>query len=124
MSDETEDHESAYELLQRGEVLLRVRHYAQAAVVLQRAASAEPGKGSILEALGRAYFNSGQAESARVTFEALLELDPSAHYAHFALGESLRRLGRRAEAGTHLRMAVTLDPSSPLYRRAFARLRP
>ena len=124
MSDGPDDHESAYELLQRGEVLLRDRHYAQAVVVLQRAASAEPGKGSILEALGRAYFNSGQAESARVTFEALLELDPSAHYAHFALGESLRRLGRRAEAGTHLRMAVALDPSSPLYRRALARLRP
>ena len=124
MSDGPDDHESAYELLQRGEVLLRDRHHAQAVVVLQRAASAEPGKGSILEALGRAYFNSGQAESARVTFEALLELDPSAHYAHFALGESLRRLGRRAEAGTHLRMAVALDPSSPLYRRALARLRP
>ena len=124
MSDGPDDHESAYELLQRGEVLLRDRHYAQAVVVLQRAASAEPGKGSILEALGRAYFNSGQAESARATFEALLELDPSAHYAHFALGESLRRLGRRAEAGTHLRMAVALDPSSPLYRRALARLRP
>ena len=124
MSDGPDDHESAYELLQRGEVLLRDRHYAQAVVVLQRAASAEPGKGSILEALGRAYFNSGQAESARVTFVALLELDPSAHYAHFGLGESLRRLGRRAEAGTHLRMAVALDPSSPLYRRALARLRP
>ena len=53
------------------------------------------GKASILEALGRAYFNSGQHERSRATFERLLELDPSAHYAHYALGQSLKRLGRR-----------------------------
>ena len=29
------------------------------------------------------------------TFEALLEIDPSSHYGHFALGQSLKRLGRR-----------------------------
>ena len=46
--------ESAYGLLQRGQELLRGRHHAQAATVLARAARLEPGKGSILEALGRA----------------------------------------------------------------------
>ena len=83
---------------------------------------AEPGKASILEALGRAYFNSGQHEPARATFEQLLELDPSAPYAHYALGQSLKRLGRRDEAGTHLRLAVALSPGSKLYRDALARL--
>lgn len=124
MTDEPSERESPYELLQRGEALIRGRHYAQAAVVLHRAAQAEPGKGSILEALGRAYYNSGQPDEARATFEALLELDPSAHYAHFALGQSLRRLGRVAEARTHLRLATVLDPASELYRRAFARIGP
>lgn len=124
MTDERSERESPYELLQRGEALIRGRHYAQAAVVLGRAAQAEPGKGSILEALGRAYYNSGQADEARATFEALLELDPSAHYAHFALGQSLRRLGRVTEARTHLRLATVLDPASELYRRAFARIGP
>jgi tetratricopeptide (TPR) repeat protein len=117
-----EERESAYELLQRGQALLDRRHYAQAAIVLERADRLEPRKGSILEALGRAYFNSGQAESARATFEALLEVDPSSHYGHFAIGQSLKRLGRRSEAGTHLRLAVALSPGTTLYKDALDRL--
>jgi Flp pilus assembly protein TadD len=118
----TDERESAYDLLQRGQALLQRHHYAQAAVVLERAARLEPGKASILEALGRAYFNSAQTERARETFEAMLEIDPSAHYAHYALGQSLKRLGRSREARTHLRLAVALAPSSELYRSALARL--
>jgi Flp pilus assembly protein TadD len=114
--------ESAYDLLQRGHELMRRHHHAQAAVVLGRAARLEPGKGSILEALGRAYFNSAQHERSRETFEALLEIDPSAHYAHYALGMSLRKLGRDREAWTHLRLAVALAPASDLYRTALARV--
>jgi tetratricopeptide (TPR) repeat protein len=117
-----EGHETAYELLQRGQALLERRHYAQAAIVLERADRLEARKGSILEALGRAYFNSGQAERARSTFEALLDVDPSSHYGHFALGQSLKRLGRRQEAGTHLRLAVALSPRTTLYREALERL--
>lgn len=117
-----DERESAYELLQRGQALMRSRHNAQAAVVLERAARLEPGKGSILEALGRACFNSGQHDRARATFEALLEVDPSSHYAHYALGQSLKRLGRTAEARTHVRLAVALSPSTELYRSALARL--
>ena len=114
--------ESAYDLLQRGQALLERRHHAQAAIVLERADRLEPGKGSILEALGRAYYNSGQAERAAATFDALLEVDPSSHFGHFALGQSLKRLGRRTEAGTHLRLAVALSPETRLYRDALARL--
>ena len=121
-SDPGPDHESAYELLQRGHALLTRRHHAQAAVVLERAARLEPGKGSILEALGRAYFNSGQVDRARETFEALLEVDPSSHYAHFALGQSLKKLGRTDRARTHLRLAVAMAPDSTLYRGALGRL--
>ena len=118
---DADERESAYELLQRGQDLLDRRHFAQAAIVLERADRLEPGKGSILEALGRAYFNSGQPERSRATFEALLEVDPSSHYGHFALGQSLKRLGRRREAGTHLRLAVALSPkTSALPRRAGA----
>jgi tetratricopeptide (TPR) repeat protein len=120
--DDEAARESAYDLLQRGQSLLASRHHAQAAIVLERADRLEPGKASILEALGRAYFNSGQHELARTTFERILDLDPSAPYAHYALGQSLKRLGRRNEAGTHLRMAVALSPDSALYRDALARL--
>jgi Flp pilus assembly protein TadD len=119
MADERED---AYALLQRGLALIRSRHHAQAAIVLERAARAEPGKGSILEPLGRAYHHSGQFDRARETFEQLLEVDPSAHWAHFALAVTLRKLGRTPEARTHLRLAVALCPTSELYRRALARV--
>ncbi len=118
------DPESAYELLQRGTALLAKRHAAQAAVVLARAAAVEPGKGSILEPLGRALFMSNQLERAVETFEALLEIDPTNAYAHYALGRSFIRLGRRAEAATHLRLAVALEPGSHLYRGGLARLGP
>jgi Flp pilus assembly protein TadD len=119
MADERED---AYALLQRGLALIRSRHHAQAAIVLERAARAEPGKGSILEPLGRAYHHSGQFDRARETFEQPLEVDPSAHWAHFALAVTLRKLGRTPEARTHLRLAVALCPTSELYRRALGRI--
>jgi Flp pilus assembly protein TadD len=117
-----DERESAYALLQRGQALIKSRHHAQAAIVLERAAHLEPGKGSILEPLGRAYHHSGQYERARETFESLLELDPSGHWAHFALAATLRKLDRPAEARTHLRLAVALNPRSDLYRTALARL--
>jgi tetratricopeptide (TPR) repeat protein len=117
-----DDRESAYELFRRGSRLLETHHPGPAAVILERALALEPGKASILEALGRAYYNSGQHERSRETFEQLLEVDPSAHYAHYALGQSLKQLGRAREARTHLRMAVALDPRSPLYRGALDRM--
>ena len=117
-----EEREGAYALLQRGQELIRSRHHAQAAIVLERAARAEPGKGSILEPLGRAYHHSGQFDRARETFEELLEVDPSAHWAHFALAVTLRKLDRAPEARTHLRLAVALCPTSELYRRALSRI--
>jgi tetratricopeptide (TPR) repeat protein len=119
---ELAERETAYGLLQRGTALLRQRHHAQAAVVLQRAALLEPGMGSIVEALARAYYNSGQHQRAADAFEELLEIDPSAAYGHFGLGQSLKQLGRHDEARTHLRLAVALAPHSKLYRSALNRL--
>jgi tetratricopeptide (TPR) repeat protein len=107
--------EGAYELLQRGQGLLAKRHYAQAAIVLERAHGLEPRRGSILEPLGRAYFISGQLDRAIETFVELLAVDPSSHYGHYALGRALIRVGRTAEGRTHLRLAVALAPGSRLY---------
>jgi Flp pilus assembly protein TadD len=121
---EDDERESVYGLLLRGQALIRRRHHAQAAVVLERAARAEPRKGSILEPLGRAYHHSGQFEQARAVFAELLEVDPSSPWAHFAISESLRKLNRIDEARTHARLAVALSPRSDLYRRALARLEP
>ena len=116
------ERETAYGLLQRGKALMSRRHFAQAAVLLERAARLEPRRGSILETLGRAFYNSGQHERAAEVFGELLEVDPSLPYAHFALGQSLKRMGRPDEARTHLRLAVALAPESRLYRDALARI--
>lgn len=119
---ELAERETAYGLFQRAAALLKRRHHAQAAVLLERADRLEPGKGSIVEALARAYYNSGQHQRAEESFRRLLEIDPSAAYGHFGLGQSLKQLGRPDEARVHLRLAVALVPDSSLYRNALARL--
>ena len=59
------ERESAYELFQRGSRLLSDGHPGAAAMLLERAAHLEPGKESILEALGRAYYGQGQPALVR-----------------------------------------------------------
>jgi Flp pilus assembly protein TadD len=120
--NELAERETAYGLLQRGKALMRRRHNAQAAVLLERARRLEPGKGSIVEALARAYYNSGQHNLAADVFTEVLEIDPSSAYGHFGLGQSLKQIGQRDEARTHLRLAVALAPHSVLYQQALDRL--
>jgi tetratricopeptide (TPR) repeat protein len=116
------ERESAYELFQRGSRLLGDGHPGAAAVLLERAAHLEPGKASILEALGRAYYGQGQPALAAERFRAIVERDPVAHYAHFGLGLSASRLGDAEAARRHLKLAVLLNPENDDYRRALARL--
>jgi tetratricopeptide (TPR) repeat protein len=114
--------ESAYDLFQRGSRMLADRHPGGAAVLLERALALEPGKASILEALGQAYYNQGQHSLAAERFGAIVEADPLAHYAHFGLGLSRLRLGDAPAARRHLRMAVFLKPENESYQAALARL--
>jgi tetratricopeptide (TPR) repeat protein len=116
------DRETAYELFRRGSRMLADRHPGAAAILLERALALEPGKASILEALGQAYFNVGSHQLAAERFAAIVDADPLAHYAHFGLGLSRARLGDAQGARRHLRMAVVLKPDSDDYREAFARL--
>jgi rhomboid protease GluP len=117
-----DDRDSAYDLFQRGSRMLAERHFGAAAVLLERALVLEPGKASILEALGQAYFNQGSHALAVERFAAIVEADPLAHYAHFGLGLSHSRLGETDGARRHLRMAVFLKPENPSYQRALTRL--
>jgi tetratricopeptide (TPR) repeat protein len=117
-----DDRESAYELFQRGSRMLADRHPGAAAVLLERALALEPGKASILEALGQAYFNVGSHELAAERFGEIVDADPLAHYAHFGLGLSRARLGDARSALRHLRMAVFLKPENESYQRALDRL--
>jgi tetratricopeptide (TPR) repeat protein len=116
------ERESAYELFQRGSRMLADRHPGAAAILLERALALEPGKASILEALGQAYFNQGSHALAAERFGAIVDADPLAHYAHFGLGLSRARLGDARAARRHLRMAVFLKPENESYQQALARL--
>ncbi len=123
-TDPIDDRDSAYELFQRGSRMLADRHPGAAAVLLERALALEPGKASILEALGQAYFNVGNHAAAAERFGAIVEADPIAHYAHFGLGLSRERLGDQVAARRHLRMAVLLAPDNEVYRQALTRVTP
>ncbi len=118
----SDERESAYELFRRGSRMLADRHFGAAAVLLERALALEPGKASILEALGQAYFNQGSFARAADCFSFIAEADPVAHYAHFGLGLSRARLGDLTAARKHLRMAVLLKPENEAYQRAVTRL--
>ena len=116
------DRDSAYELFSRGSRLLAERHPAAAALLLERCLALEPGKASILEALGRAYFDQGDHRRAAETFQVMVDANPLADYAHFGLGLSRVRLGDTTRARWHLRMAVFLKPDNEDYQRALRRL--
>jgi len=113
--------ESAYDLFRRGSTLLEQRHPGAAAVLLERCLALEPGKASIIEALGRSYFDMGDHARAAEQFAAIVDANPLADYAHFGLGLSRLRLGDVATGRHHLRMAVFLKPEYEDYRRALKR---
>ncbi|HLF99112.1 MAG TPA: tetratricopeptide repeat protein [Acidimicrobiia bacterium] len=112
----------AYDEFQRGLELLRAGRPHAAVPPLERARALEPAKGSIREALARAYFNSQRFRAARDEFAEIVESDPASDYAHFGLGMCLVRLGERQGALGHLRLAVAMNPNSEDYQRALAAL--
>ena len=114
--------QTAYDYFIRGLDLLGRHHPAQAAVLLEKAKTLEPSKGSIREALGRSYFNYGQWEQASQEFGRALEIDPTNHYAHFGLALSLDKLGEPVRALGHLRLALAMEPGSDDYSAALERL--
>jgi len=120
--EQRDDRESAYDLFQRGSRMLAEHHPGAAAVLLERALVLEPGKASILEALGRAYYNQGDHAAAAERFAVMVAADPLAHYAHFGLGLARGRLGDAGAARRHLRMAVFLKPEIEAYGRALDRI--
>lgn len=109
-----------YEDFQRGMKLLSEGHPHAAVLPLERARDLEPMKGSVREALARAYYNSQRYRAARDEFAETLALNPSSDYAHFGLGLCLVRLGERDAARGHLKLALAMNPSSEEYQRALA----
>ena len=115
--------EHVYDLFKRGTALLESRDFHSATIPLAQAAALEPDKTSIREALGRAYFHAGRYAAAREEFAAVVERSPVNDFAHFCLGRSLEKTGRRREAQRHLTLAAGLRPDREDYRVYRDRLR-
>ena len=98
----------AYEAFCRGTELLEAQEFRQAAIALERAKALEPDKGSIREALGRAYLSSRSYQRAAEEFGVAVELAPTDHYAHFGLARALDRLGDARGAARHYKLARCL----------------
>jgi Flp pilus assembly protein TadD len=105
----------AYDHFQQGRAHLKEGMAAQATVALEKAKKLEPQKASIREALGIAYFRIQRWQEAEAEFRALLELAPADDYAHYALGRTLEKQGRDAEANGHYKLASSLSPESETY---------
>ncbi len=107
--------QAAYDLFHMGKKLLNERKPSQAARLLEKAKALEPGKGSILEALGRAYFYNGETQLAKEQFEEALSVDPTNAYARYCLGICLEKMGELNLARGHLRLAAVMEPDNELY---------
>ena len=81
-----------------------------AARLLEPICAAEPANAEVRLKLALAYFGSAQLGRAETELRALVERDPSDHYAHHVLGRTLERLNRPADALTHLRLAYAMSP--------------
>jgi Flp pilus assembly protein TadD len=115
--------DSAYDLFKKGSELLDRGDFMAAAIPLERARDLEPDKSSIREALGRAYFRSRRFEQAAEEFAEVVERHPVNDYAHFCLGRSLEKTGRKQEARRHAALAANMRPDRKDYREFSERLR-
>ena len=94
---EPNDHDrGAYVAFREGTRLLAGDNVHAAVIALERARELEPAKGSVREALARAYFRTGRFSSAEEEFHAAVEIDPVNDYAHYGLG-ALPPTGRRPD---------------------------
>jgi predicted Zn-dependent protease len=115
--------EGPYDWYTRGLRLLERRSAAAAEQLLSRAAAAEPGSRSILEALGRAQFQAGRYHSARESFARIIEANPADDYAQFGMGLAAARTGDLRTAVQHLALAAAMRPELAHYGRELRMVR-
>jgi Flp pilus assembly protein TadD len=118
------DHRDAYRAFQDGTRLLASDNVHAAVIALERARALEPEKGSVREALARAYFRSGRFAAAEEEFRAALDIEPVNDYAHFGVGLCRLRAGDQRGARGHLRQATVMRPENPDYRAALDQAEP
>lgn len=120
----THRHEhDAYTAFQDGTRLLEGDNAHAAVIALEHARDLEPAKGSVREALARAYYRSGRFRAAESEFLAALEIDPVNDYAHYGVGLCRLKAGDRPGARGHLAQAAVMRPDNADYAAALAEAR-
>ena len=112
------DDRDAYVAFQEGSRLLNGNNAHAAVIALERARTLEPSKGSVREALARAYYRTGRFAAAEEEFLAALDIEPVNDYAHFGVGLCRIRAGDPCGARGHLRQAAVMRPENADYRAA------
>jgi len=113
--------EDAYEQFQQAKELLQERRYKEAVSLLVEVKRLAPRRGSVLETLGIAYYNSGRPRLAMREFEEALELDPSNHFARYGLSRCLYRGGMIEKAIGQVKLAAVMAPEVEMYGEALRR---
>ena len=106
----------------RAEMFFAAGDPVGAARLLEPIVAAEPHNASVRQLLARSYFQSAQLGRAEEQLRAILDRNPSDHYAHHVLGRTLERAGRPAEALRHLRIAAAMHSGNDDYRVALRRV--
>lgn len=114
--------EATIDAFRRAEELVSRRRPLEALRALEPVLDVESDQPSVQLLLGRAYFFSSQLQRAESAFLRVLDHDPTDHYARLALGRTLQRQGRLAEARAQLRLAVTMHPDHPAYQEALGEI--
>jgi len=115
-------HYDAYNAFSEGMRLLADDNAHAAVIALEQARELEPAKGSVREALARAYFRTGRFAAAEQEFIATLDIEPVNDYAQYGVGLCRLKAGDRAKARGHLRLATVMRPDNPDYRAALDRV--
>jgi len=111
-----------YDWYQRAFELLESGDSAAAAILFQRLRDVNSNP-SVLEGLGRAFFDAKQYGHAAKVLGELVEKAPDNDYAHFLLGLSLWRLQKFIPARDHLSMAFVMKPQRSEYGTALAQVK-
>ena len=111
-----------YDWYQRGLALLAEGNTDAAATLLQRVRRSEPSP-AVLEALGRALFESRRYDEAIEVLTELAERTPDEDYAHYALGLALWRKQAFPAARDHLAMAFVMRPDRSEYGQALGQVK-
>lgn len=93
-----------------------------ALAMVQRAVSAEPQSGAMVDSLGWAYYRLGDYKSAVDRLQEAVTLDPSIPEVNDHLGDAYWRVGRKTEAVFQWRRALSLGPDAKLKARVQQKL--